>query len=193
MTRPALSLVHRALSMTSRLGGRLYTWAVRASFASWGRGARIGRHARLDSPHLVSVGEGVSVGEHAWLNAKDDRGDGAPTLVIGQRTYIGRFVQINAWRRVDIGADVMVGDRVFISDADHHFADPGKPIKLQGDHFVGAVTLKDGCWIGIGAVILPGVTIGRNAVVAANAVVTRDVRDRCIAGGNPARIIKDIA
>ena len=87
---------------------------------------------------------------------------------------------------------MLIADRVFISDADHNFSDRETPIRLQGDSFLGAVTLRDGCWIGIGAVILPGVTVGRNAVVAANAVVTDDVPDHAVVGGIPARVIRQI-
>jgi acetyltransferase-like isoleucine patch superfamily enzyme len=54
------------------------------------------------------------------------------------------------------------------------------------------VILQEGCWIGIGAVILPGVTVGRNSVVAANAVVTKDVPDRVVVGGVPARNIRQL-
>jgi acetyltransferase-like isoleucine patch superfamily enzyme len=141
-------------------------------------------------PQLIEIGGGVHIGEYAWLNAKDDQGNGAVTLSIGEGTYIGRFVQINAWRSVCIESQVMIADRVLISDADHKFGDPETPIQLQGDEFRGPVRLACGCWIGIGAVILPGVTIGRNAVVAANAVVTQDVPAYSIAAGIPARVIK---
>lgn len=147
---------------------------------------------RLVSPELVSVGDGVTICEHAWFNAKDDRGDGTPTLRIGSRSYIGRFVQINAWQNVTIEADVLIADRVFISDSDHNYANPLAPILAQGDSFKGPVLLKEGCWLGIGVVILPGVTIGKNAVVAANAVVTADVPERGVVGGIPARIIKTL-
>lgn len=160
------------------------------SFASWGRGSRLLRGSKLVSPHLVCIGSGVVLGEFAWLNAKDDRGDGRPTLRIGDGTYLGRFAHINAWRDVTIGSNVLIADRVFISDADHRFTSPDIPIVLQGDAFIGPVQLMDGCWIGIGAVILPGVTVGCNAVVAANAVVTEDVPDRTVVGGIPARVIK---
>jgi acetyltransferase-like isoleucine patch superfamily enzyme len=168
---------------------RAHTLIVSRSFAVWGRDSRIGRGARLVSPHLVEVGSGVIVGENAWLNAKDDRGDGTATLRIGDGTYIGRLVQINAWRNVSIATDVMISDRVYISDADHTRADADVPVRLQGDQFSGPVVLQAGCWIGIGAVILPGVTIGRNAIVGANAVVTHSIPDRSVAGGVPARII----
>jgi acetyltransferase-like isoleucine patch superfamily enzyme len=167
-----------------------YTLVIRNQFASWGRGSRIGRGAKLVGPQLAHVGSGVTIGAQVWMNAKDDRGDGLPTLHIGEGTYIGRFVQINAWRNVAIGNYVLVADRVFISDADHNYSATDVPIRLQGDAFCGDVILREGCWIGVGAVILPGVTIGRNSVVAANAVVTQDVPDFVVVGGVPAKIIK---
>lgn len=170
----------------------VYTLVMRHRFARWGARSRIERPAKLVAPHLIAVGSGVHICGHAWLNAKDDRGDGRPTLEIGDGTYIGRFAQINAWRKVIIGRNVLVADRVVISDADHNFERPDAPIILQGDQYVGAVTLQEGCWIAAGAVLLPGVNIGRNAVVAANAVVTRDVPDRTVVGGTPARVIRTL-
>jgi len=170
----------------------IYTIVMRGRFAHWGARSRLEGPVVLDSPFLVSVGTGVFIREHAWLNAKDDRGDGAPTLHIGDGTYIGRFAHINAWRDVKIGTDVLIADRVFISDCEHQYADKHVPIAQQADPFRGAVHLRDGCWIGIGAVIRPGVTVGRNAVVAANAVVSQDVPDHAVAAGVPARIVKQL-
>ncbi len=171
---------------------RLHTELQRRRFAQWGPSSRLEYPSKLMSPHLVSVGNHVHICADAWLNAKDDRGDGQPTLRIGDGTYIGRMVQINAWREVDIAANVLIGDRVLILDADHHFDRPDLPIRAQEDGFKGPVRLLEGCWIAAGAVILPGVTIGRNAVVAANAVVTRDVPDRTVAGGIPAKILRHL-
>ena len=187
-----MNALRAALLLPDRVLTHAYTQCLRGSFAAWGAGSRLGRRAKLVGPQLVRVGSGVTLGEQTWLNAKDDRRDGQPTLDIGDGTYIGRFGQINAWRNVKIGCNVLIADRVFISDADHCYADTETPIRLQGDAFVGPVNLLDGCWIGIGAVILPGVTIGRNAVVAANAVVAQDVPDRAVVGGIPAKIIKQL-
>ena len=181
----ALGLIDRALAFS-------YSLFFSSRFAAWGPRSRLGLGAKLIGPELVFVGSDVTIGDQAWLNTKDDRGDGMLTLQIGDGTYIGRLVQINAWRSVALGSNVLIADRVFISDADHNFTDTNIPIRLQGDSFLGAVTLKDGCWIGIGAVILPGVTVGRNAVVAANAVVTKDVPDCVVVGGIPAKIIKQL-
>lgn len=179
-------------SSISRVLTRLHTLMAKGRFARWGTHSLICRPCRLVEPRLISVGSGVHISEHSWLNAKDDRGDGRPTLNIGDGTYIGRMCQINAWQDVRIDRNVLIADRVFVSDADHNFEHADTPILLQGDRFKGAVRLREGCWIGIGAVILPGVTVGRNAIVAANAVVTADVPDRTIVGGIPARIIKKL-
>jgi acetyltransferase-like isoleucine patch superfamily enzyme len=187
-----LSLLRRSLVSFGRALDWCHTLIVRSSFASWGSRSRIKRGARLENPQLIEVGSGVVIWECAWLNAKNDQASNVPTLYIGDGTSIGRLVQINAWRSVRIESNVLIADRVLISDADHNFSDTDVPIKLQGDSFRGAVRLESGCWIGIGAVILPGVTVGRNAIVAANAVVTRDVPAYSIAAGVPARIVKTL-
>ena len=187
-----MSLLRRSLVAFGRALDWCHTLIVRSSFASWGSRSRIKRGARLENPQLIEVGSGVVIWECAWLNAKNDQASNVPTLYIGDGTSIGRLVQINAWRSVRIESNVLIADRVLISDADHNFSDTDVPIKLQGDSFRGAVRLESGCWIGIGAVILPGVTVGRNAIVAANAVVTRDVPAYSIAAGVPARIVKTL-
>jgi acetyltransferase-like isoleucine patch superfamily enzyme len=170
----------------------VYTLLMKRHFRKWGKGSYLWFPARLHNPHLIEVGIGVVICEHAWLTAKDKRADGRSTLTIGDGTYVGRFTQINAWHDVVIETNVLIADRVYISDADHLYNDPNLPISLQGDKFAGAVRLCSGCWIGIGAVIMPGVSVGENAVVGANAVVTRDVPAHTIAGGVPARIIEKV-
>src|SRR4029079_6376425 len=108
----SMSPLHRMLRLGQRLLDYAYVLCVRGSFASWGAGSRIGRGARLVGPHLVQVGSRVMLGPFLWLNAKDDRCDGTPTLRIGDDCYLGRFTQINAWRSVMICSDVLIGDRV---------------------------------------------------------------------------------
>lgn len=184
--------IEQFLAFCGRISRLIHTCLQRQRFASWGKKSRIEHSAKLIAPYLVQVGDHVHICEHAWLNACDDRKDRAPTLRIGAGSYIGRFAHINAWRDVNIGCDVLIADKVFISDCEHRFDDPTVPIRGQGDLFRGAVTLMDGCWIGTGAVILPGVSIGRNAVVAANSVVNRDVAANTVVGGVPAKFIKKI-
>jgi acetyltransferase-like isoleucine patch superfamily enzyme len=85
---------------------------------------------------------------------------------------------------------VMMGSCVHIYTGNHRFEDPDKHIIDQGHSDPMPVHLREGCWIGAGAIILPGVTVGRNAVVGAGAVVTRDVADFTLVAGNPARVIR---
>src|SRR4051812_38338503 len=98
-----LVLIDRALS-------RFYTFIMRSRFGAWGPRSRLGRGAKLVSPDLVHIGGDVALDEHIWLNAKDDRRDRTPTLRIGDGTSIGRFAQINAWRSVTIGRNVLIAD-----------------------------------------------------------------------------------
>jgi acetyltransferase-like isoleucine patch superfamily enzyme len=156
---------------------------MRMRVGAWGRGSRIWPPAKIVQGDGIAVGDGVIICEHAWLNTKGRREDGKPALVIGSGSYIGRFTHINAWHEVIIEADVMIGDHVHISDAQHHFEDREVPIRWQGDYYKAPVRLRLGCWIGVGAVILPGVTVGRNAVVAPNTVVRKDVPDENVVSG----------
>ena len=89
-----------------------YTRVRAPAFAEWGASSQLGFGAKLVRPDLISVGSGVTVGDQVWLNARDDRRDASPTLIIGDNTYIGRLVQVNAWRAVRIGRGVLIADRV---------------------------------------------------------------------------------
>lgn len=90
-----------------------------------------------------------------------------------------------------IGRDVMMGPDVVIFTTDHIFSDTSRPMMDQGMAAAKPVTIGDDVWIGQRALILPGVSIGTGAIVAAGAVVTRDVPPFAVVAGNPARIIKD--
>jgi acetyltransferase-like isoleucine patch superfamily enzyme len=166
-----------------------YTAFVKARVASLGRGSLVRGPATLYNPRVIRIGAGTHIREHVWLNG--GRAEGSDIVLnIGDGCSVGRFCQINAAHGVTIEDHVTIADRVYISDIDHEFRNRDLPVIAQGVNSKGPVRLKRGCWIGIGAVILPGVTVGRNAVVAANAVVTRDVPDFAVVGGVPARVIQ---
>ncbi|MCR4308132.1 MAG: acyltransferase [Candidatus Berkelbacteria bacterium] len=88
--------------------------------------------------------------------------------------------------------NVMLGSGVHIYPSNHRFEDLSIPIIDQGHYPSKAVILKNGCWIGANSVILPGVTIGVNAVVGAGSIVTKDVEEFTIVVGNPAKIIRTL-
>jgi len=177
-----------AASVLRRARSRTWTLLIRGRFRRFGATSRVEPICALFHPACVEIGEKVHIREHAWFNCVP-REDGRPTLTIGDGTYIGRFIHINAFGSVVIEDEVMIADRVYIADTDHNYKDPSVPIIRQGDQVKGPVRLKRGCWIGTGAVILPGVTIGRNAVVGPNTVLHKDVPDYGMAFGNPAKVV----
>jgi acetyltransferase-like isoleucine patch superfamily enzyme len=88
--------------------------------------------------------------------------------------------------------DVMLGSAVHIYVHNHRFDDPSVPIIDQGHYPSKSVFLKEGCWVGAGAIILPGVTVGENSIVGAGSIVVRSVPPRVLVAGNPARFIREI-
>lgn len=108
-------------------------------------------------------------------------------LSIGQRGWINAGCYFDASERIDIGDDVAVGQQVLILTRTHELGDGSR---RAGPLLSAAVRIEDGCWIGARAVILPGVTVGRGAVVAAGAVVVDDVPPHTLVGGVPARSIR---
>lgn len=105
-------------------------------------------------------------------------------LVLGDGVFINEGVTIHAERRVTIGARVLIADGATIYDTDFHGAVPGEPTRVE------PVEIGDDAWIGNGALILPGVVIGRGSVVAARAVVTRSVPSGAVVAGTPAKVIR---
>ncbi|WP_321347757.1 sugar O-acetyltransferase [uncultured Draconibacterium sp.] len=112
---------------------------------------------------------------------------------IGQFTRIGKNVYINHlcsmldMGTITIGDNVLIGPKVNILSEEHP-VDPAERKALM----VRPVVIKNGAWIGAGATILPGVTVGENSVVAAEAVVNKDVPDNTVVGGIPAKVLKKI-
>ena len=112
------------------------------------------------------------------------------TIIIGNRVTSSGSLYIAAAEKVIIEDDVMFAPNVFISDCTHGYTNAEVPYKYQGLVDIKPVIIKRGSWIGKNAVILPGVTIGELTIIGANSVVTRNVPDRCIAAGSPAKVIK---
>ena len=91
---------------------------------------------------------------------------------------------------IEIEDNVMLGSGVHIYCANHRFDNVEMPLIDQGHYESQSVTLKNGCWVGANAIILPGVVVGRNSVVGAGSIVTKDIPSGVVAVGNPAKVIK---
>ena len=111
------------------------------------------------------------------------------TLRIGDKCTFARRDSINCYLDVEVGDSVLVADDVYISDFDHRFADPDRPITEQGI-VKSRVRIGDDVWLGTKSTVTRGVVIGNGAVVGANAVVTHDVPDYGVAVGIPARVVR---
>ena len=108
-------------------------------------------------------------------------------IEVGDRSELGKGSVIN--RNTTIGSDVMMGPDVKIYTGNHRFDRLDIPMHEQGG-VLKPVSIGNDVWLGANALIMPGVTIGNHVVIAAGAVVTKDIPDYAIAGGNPARVIK---
>jgi acetyltransferase-like isoleucine patch superfamily enzyme len=159
-------------------------------FRGFGEGSVIVPPARVDRPDLIEIGAGVVIHEHAWMSVVAAVEGYTPRLAIGDGTSIGRFCHIACVGEVEIGSRVLTAERIFIGDTFHGYEDVGRPIIQQPMAVPQKVTVDDGAFIGIGAVILPGVTIGKHAYVGAGAVVASDVPPHTVVIGNPARVVK---
>jgi acetyltransferase-like isoleucine patch superfamily enzyme len=172
---------------------RVYSFLQsKTGFQSFGQGSVIKYPYKIWSKGNICIGSRVFVAENSFLSVSTEhRGRHyRPLLSIGDDTCIGSHCFIACIDRVVIEKEVLLSDRVFISDHIHAYRHLPTPILFQPLEPQGQVLIKSGSFIGINAVIMPGVTIGKNSVVGASSVVIKDVPDYCVAVGNPAKVIK---
>jgi acetyltransferase-like isoleucine patch superfamily enzyme len=185
--------VHAAWEWTQRVGDVRPGTELGDRFGTLGEDASIAFPVgTLMNPGSIHVGRETLVGRHVTLSVGYGPGDpGARPrgLVIGDRCVIGARTTLTAHESIELGDDVWLGQDVFVCDASHGYQDPATPIGHQmGPH--APVRIGAGTWIGHGAIVLPGTTIGRNVVVAAGSVVRGTVEDRAVVGGSPARVLR---
>lgn len=146
----------------------------------------------MSGSRFIDVGDHTVFADGCYLTAWD-RSSQPPHITIGNGCSIGSQNHITCTNEIRIGNNLLTGKWVTITDNAHGETDretlrqaPGKrPVVSKG-----AVVIHDNVWIGDKATVLPGVEIGEGAVVAANAVVTKDVPPYSVVAGVPARIIK---
>lgn len=113
--------------------------------------------------------------------------DCGKNISIGARTFINMGCSFQDWGGIEIGEDCLIGHNCTICTVNHSFAPDNR-----GDMVCKGVKIGNRVWIGANVTILPGVTIGDGSIVAAGAVVTKDIDPLTIAGGVPARKIKNL-
>jgi acetyltransferase-like isoleucine patch superfamily enzyme len=157
-----------------------------SAFGAFGAGSVIVPPARVTTPGAIYLGAGVVIHEHAWISVVRALAGFTPKLTIGDGTQIGRFCHIACVGEIEIAEDVLIAERVFIGDTYHRYDDVTRPVIEQPMAEPRKVSIGRGAHLGVGAIVLPGVTIGEQALVGAGAVVTADVAPRSVVVGNPA-------
>ncbi|MGI2140643.1 acyltransferase [Shewanella baltica] len=168
----------------------LLLWGAlfKREFNCFGKKSSIYKPRSIQGLKYIDIGSFTSLMPDAWLLAlKID--ENIPKLIISDRCYIGHSAHIVAVKKVVIEDSVLIADKVYISDNLHSFDAIDIPIIEQKVKFHREVLIKEGAWIGENVCII-GATVGRNSVVAANSVVTKDVPDFCVVAGIPAKVIK---
>ena len=197
-----LTLLYRLPTIWAAvLRGKVY----RAVLGSVGASCLIEEDVRFLVPQRIFFGDRVFVGQYSQLDATYKNS----VIRLGNDVRLARFCSLRAGEQgitvhdgvginkfcfldgnggIEIGADTLISPGVQCLSGNHIIDDPDVPIKYQGTTY-GKVTIGEDCWLGTNAVVLPGVTIGRGAVIGAGAVVTKDIPDHAIALGIPARVV----
>lgn len=146
----------------------------------------------FNNPQCIHIGSHVGIGADTFFGPVTMENGIAynPKIIIGEGTWVGKHCSIAAIDRVEIGKHVLFAGYVHITDHSHGYEDITMPISPQPLISKGPVIIEDDCWLGFSCEILSGVHIGKHCVVAARAVVTKDVPPYSIVAGNPARIVK---
>jgi len=165
-----------------------FTLLARLAIKKIAGSARVNHLAGIFGGENITVGPKVMIWDYTWIAAL------SPTktevaLIIGEGTTIGRFNHIYASKHVEIGKNVLTADKVYISDNLHEYTNINIPIKHQPIKQLAAVHIGDGSWLGENVSII-GASVGKNCVIGANSLVTKDIPDYCVAVGTPAKVIK---
>jgi acetyltransferase-like isoleucine patch superfamily enzyme len=166
---------------------RFFVWRLRnrhivtEGFVFMGKDVEL--YARKGYGRLV-VGRWVHLGNGNSLRCHEGN------LRIGDKCVFGKDNTVNCFLDIEFGARTIVADWVYVCDFDHVYADVTRPIKDQGI-VKSPVRIGPDCWLGVKVSVLRGVSVGAGSVLAAHALVNKDIPPMSVAGGVPARVLKD--
>jgi acetyltransferase-like isoleucine patch superfamily enzyme len=157
----------------------------------------VGKGLRAEClPYMRGTGH-LTLGENVYLSGRScfyfmGGMERAPKIVVGDGTFIGNLCTLSAACRIGIGDHCLISTNVRIHDNDGHPLDPARRLRKEPilQEEAAEVFIGNNVWIGAHAMILKGVSIGDNAVIAAGAIVTHDVPANAVVAGNPARVVK---
>lgn len=177
-------------------------------FRKTGSGLIIGRNVTLRHPSNLTLGNDVTLDDNVLIDSRGagdsgvGLGDGVVinrscmlkaktgSIHVGARTNIGSNSVLVSLAGIEIGESVLVAGGCYINAGGYYTDDLSRPMAEQGVKTNGPIKIGDDVWVGTGAIILDGVTIGSHAVIGAGAVVNKDVPEGAIVAGIPARLLK---
>lgn len=152
-----------------------------------------GKNVYIGQKCSLKGGKNIFLEDSAVVRPYTQIWSGGGTIRIGKGSEIGERCRISIANALEIGEKVLFSPNVYITDCDHEYRDVNVPVIDQGIVQRGQrISIGNGSYIGINAVIVGNVKIGKHCVVGANSVVTKDVPDYCVAVGSPAKVIKRI-
>ena len=137
----------------------------------------------------VHIGANCEIEQNATLWIAEGEAGAAPRLELGDRVFVGRNAYLGVYQPIHIGNSTIIGAYCYIISANHKFERRDVPIRDQG-YGGSPIVIEEDVWIGTHVVVLPGVTIGKGAIIAAGSIVNKSVPPYAIWGGVPARAIK---
>lgn len=190
----ALALIRNVRRVKRRWFNRLL--AIKLDKSS--KGISVDPTAQIIGLSHISIGRNFHAGPYLRLEAisKYRQQTFNPRIIIGDDVIFNDFVHIGATCHVEIGNNVLMASKIYISDHNHGFyageeqSDPeSPPIRrlLDGNR---KVIIEENVWLGESVSVLPGVTIGRGSIIGANSVVSRSIPPHSIAVGSPAQVVK---
>lgn len=165
-----------------------YLRANKGVSITFGANCNLGPGVKIYTNSNWCVGEGVTISSNCALHAREPGLNGV--FIIGDHSYIGDNTIIDLTDKVEIGNDIAIGPNCTLYTHDHDYKNTKEKPAWQGQLKTSPIKIEDGAWIGSNVTLLPGVSIGKNAVVASGAVVTRSVKEYTTVAGVPARNIK---
>ena len=187
--------INTLCSCFKKISLKLFNLLIAIRFKEFGTHSVIESPIRLLGAQDIAIGSRTYIGSDSWLCTLFIRNESfhrsvEPILKIGNNVSISGHCTISAVERVTIEDNVLIARYAYIADHTHAYSDPSIPIKDQGVTKISPVLIKNGAWLGQNVIICPGVTIGKNSVVAANSIVRQDVPDFTVVAGSPAKAIK---
>ena len=168
---------------------RIFRILYKSKFYYFGEKSSVIFPLNINGINNITIGNNVTVSYKSWLAAVPHTGEKLCELKIGDGSSIGNYNHIYATKSIIIGKNVLTADKVYISDNLHSYENINIPIIQQPIKQIATVEIGDGTWLGENVCVI-GAKIGKNCVIGANSVVTKDIPDYCVAIGAPAKIIK---